>query len=320
MKILLMYSTHETGNEHIHNLQSIVPDAEIVKADNESDALKKARYADIIFGHRYLRQSLPGAERLKWVQSTVGGVDRLPLRALREMDVLLTRMTVASPVIARHAVTMAWVLTRGLPAAFSRQQKGVYDKSLTLLPMPKTSLVFGTGSIGRHIASMLRSHNIAVYGVKKTQPGSPDPDFDGLLNNTSFHSRLPDTDWIFNALPYTTETKHYFDKDLMKNLPSHGVVINVGRGETLVTSDLCELLHDERLGGAGLDVIYPKPKDRDDPVWTTPHLLITPHIAAHYPSRVADMERFCEEQLRRYVKGERLENRVNLSEKIENMP
>ena len=48
--------------------------------------------------------------------------------------------------------------------------------------------------------------------------------------------------------------------------------------------------------------------------WKTPNLIITPHVAAHYPERPRDLEKLFEHQLGRYLKNEPLENVINFEE------
>ena len=81
-KLLLMYSTHEPSAIHIETLEKLLGEGTVLLAKSENDAKKKASDVEIIFGHRYLQQVLPYAENLRWVQSTAGGIDRLPLEAL----------------------------------------------------------------------------------------------------------------------------------------------------------------------------------------------------------------------------------------------
>ena len=123
---------------------------------------------------------------------------------------------------------------------------------------------------------------------------------------------LPKADWCFLALPYTAETQNLFTADILRQLPAHAVLVNVGRGETLVTADLCQVLREGHLGGAALDVISPKPQDPGDDLWQTPRLLITPYVASHCQERSTAIEQFCEQQCQRFMAGEPLQDAVDL--------
>jgi phosphoglycerate dehydrogenase-like enzyme len=210
-------------------------------------------------------------------------------------------------------VTLAWAVTRRLPDAWHRQQLGTWNHQFEWLPFPQRAIVFGTGGIGRAIATLLNAEGIEVTGVKRTVEESSLPEFAHLYDQHSFFTALPRSDWCFLALPNTPETENLIDRKVLCSLPSHAVVVNVGRGQTLVTSDLCEVLATGHLGGAALDVIYPQPTDPKDPIWKTPRLIITPCVSARYKNRSLDEEKFCEAQLARFISGKLLLGLVDLN-------
>lgn len=315
MRILLMYSTHEPSPAHRQRLMAMQPEIEVVVARSEQEAVEQSPLAAIIFGHRYLRQCLPFAENLRWVQSTAGGVDRLPCDELARKGTILTNMTLAADTIARHAVTMAWSINRKIPDFWQQQIRGVWHQPSEWLPHPRRAIVFGMGSIGLAVAKILASDGIEVIGVKKTPIAPPLPPFTKVCDDDgSWFDELPHVDWCFLALPNTPETQNIFNKRVLSYLPAHAVLVNVGRGETLVTQDLCELLKQGHLGGAALDVVFPKPTDSQDLLWGTPRLYITPHVASHCHERASNIEKFCEQQLLRFIKNEPLSNLVKFTE------
>lgn len=311
MTILVMYSTHQPSPSHCSRLKALRADLEVVVATSEAEALAAAPRAEIILGHRYLRQCLPLATRLRWVQTTAGGVDRLPCEALAARGIVLTRTTLSAPAVARHALALAWALNRQLPEALAHQAGGVWNPSgLRLLPMPRWAMVLGLGPIGRTLAELLRAQGIRVIGVKRTPDPAAASWCDELRHAGSWREALGRIDWGFLALPLTDSTRGLFDEAALRALPRHAIVVNVGRGETLDTAALVRVLSEGHLGGAGLDVIAPMPAGRADPIWRTPRLLLTPHVGAHYAGRVQDLEAFLEEQLRRYLAHEPLQDVV----------
>jgi phosphoglycerate dehydrogenase-like enzyme len=313
MTILLMYSTHAATAGHLQRLGSLGPHLRVEVADSESDAAAKVAQADIVLGHRYLRQSLPHATRLRWVQSTAGGVDRLPLHELRSMSVRLTRCSIASPMIARHAVTLAWSLNRAIPQALDHQRQGRWSQDLRLAPLPRTTMVLGLGSIGRAVARLLKADGMQVIGVKQSTAGGTMGDCDRLIVADQWRRWLPSTDWLIAALPLTKATRGMIDESALRDLPSHAIVVNVGHGATLDTESLSRVLQTGHLQGAALDVIQPKPQSAQDPLWQTPRLLITPHVASHQPERGALIESYCERQVDRFLRGQPLEDEVDLT-------
>ena len=70
-------------------------------------------------------------------------------------------------------------------------------------------------------------------------------------------------------------------------------------------------LHDGLIKGAALDVTDPEPLPADDPLWTAPNVLITPHVSGNtdvYADRAFEVFR---ENIRRQRSGGKLVNEVN---------
>ena len=88
--------------------------------------------------------------------------------------------------------------------------------------------------------------------------------------------------------------------------------ISVGRGQTTVTADLLAALTSGQIAGAGLDVTEPEPLPADHPLWNTPRVIITPHVAATSAETFSRMQALVTENLRRYVAGEPLLSVVDI--------
>lgn len=62
-------------------------------------------------------------------------------------------------------------------------------------------------------------------------------------------------------------------------MEKHAWLVNIGRGNLVVTADLVGALQAGEIGGAALDVTDPEPLPDDHPLWTVPNVLITPHTS-----------------------------------------
>jgi len=313
--ILLMYGEHRPSKEHLLNLKKIGCDYNIIVADSEEIDPDEIDKTEIIFGHRYLRQVIPKASHLKWVQTSGGGIDRLPWKELKERDILLSRATFASNVISQHAYLLAWALIRKIPEILTLQQQKIWDPSMykKMLPWPKTAMILGFGTIGQSLAILLKAANIKVLGVKKNLDEKSKYHCDMLLDHQSWREHLQKVDMCFLALPLTDSTKGMFDLKAIQALPKHSVLVNVGRGETLDVKSLIQVMNEGHLGGAALDIIEPQPIRSDDPIWSTPRLIISPYVAARYLERFQYFEQYVEKQFRNYTMTGNIENKVDWS-------
>jgi phosphoglycerate dehydrogenase-like enzyme len=113
-------------------------------------------------------------------------------------------------------------------------------------------------------------------------------------------------DAVVNAAPLTSRTTRLFDAKFFAAMKPSAYFINVGRGKSVVTADLVAALNGRTLAGAGLDVFDPEPLPPDHPLWQMPNVIITPHVAANSDRVFGRVLLLAQENLRRYVAGERM--------------
>jgi phosphoglycerate dehydrogenase-like enzyme len=216
---------------------------------------------------------------------------------------MLTRCPIFADSVALHAFTLALATCRRIPEAVREQMSGRWSQPLDMLPPPRTAMVIGLGCIGRELCALLRRHGLHVLGVAKGLDGHGEI-CDELLTRETWRDRLKAVDLCFLAIPNTAANRHFFDAGAISALPAHAVLVNVGRGSTLDVTALLERLRKGLLGGAALDVLEHVPAAADDPLWSTPRLLITPKVSTFLPGRQERLEKFIESQVRRYLAGE----------------
>jgi phosphoglycerate dehydrogenase-like enzyme len=300
-----MYSNFVPSAAHLRRLHDAAPGREVAVCGSEADALRLAGDAEVFLGHRYLRQSVPHAPRLRWVQSTAGGLDHVVSRPLIERAVKITRCNVNADSVALHAVTLLLAMVRCLPEAVLAQARGEWAAPFAMLELPRRAAVLGMGPIGRAIAAHLQGLGVEVIGVARHADAEAARSCAQLCVDGSWRALLHSVDACMIALPLTRLTRGLVDRSALAALPDHALVVNVGRGAVLDVTALAERLHAGRLGGAALDVLD-EPPSAGDPLWTVPRLLITPKVASYHPAMQARIEAFVEAQLGRYVRGEPL--------------
>jgi phosphoglycerate dehydrogenase-like enzyme len=176
----------------------------------------------------------------------------------------------------------------------------------------KTVFVSGLGAIGTEVAK--RAHGLGMKVVATRVGGTGKPDFVDYVGQPDELLKLAKTaDVVISAVPLTAETTHMYNKDFFAVLKPTAFFINIARGGSVDTDALMAALNEGRLGGAGLDVTEPEPLPTGHPLWKSPRVLITPHIAGR--SDFPDDVRWsiAADNLRRYVAGEKIFNMVDLA-------
>jgi len=175
--------------------------------------------------------------------------------------------------------------------------------------------VMGLGVLGSDAAQKLKHIGFKVAGWSRS-PKSIDgiQCFSGDAGLSSFLAR---TDILVVLLPLTDETRGIINRKLLKGLARDGRVaapslINAGRGNLQIETELLECLDDGTLHEAVLDVFQTEPLPVTSPLWTHPRVTITPHNASvSDPVAIANA---IAAQIKRVEKGEPLLNTVSRAE------
>jgi glyoxylate/hydroxypyruvate reductase A len=141
-----------------------------------------------------------------------------------------------------------------------------------------TVSILGIGNIGAFVAEKL-----AVLGFNVKGWALSEKSIIGVKTYTGeseLGEFLNHADILINILPVTPQTEGIINKKMLAKISKGGYLINVGRGEHLIEEDLIDLLDNEHLSGALLDVFNKEPLPKDHPFWAHPKIQITPHIAS----------------------------------------
>lgn len=138
--------------------------------------------------------------------------------------------------------------------------------------------VMGTGVLGRSVLASLQQWGFPLRGWSRS-PKS-------LAGVQMFHGReelsafLHECQVVIDLLPGTPETTHLIDQDFLNALPHGAHFLNLARGAHVVEADLVAALNSGQLAAAALDVFQIEPLPAESPLWSHPHVTITPHNAA----------------------------------------
>lgn len=274
--------------------------------------------------------SLDNAPNLRWVQVTGAGIGSFPQSPVWGTDIALTHASgVAASTIAEHVMMMMLALCRRLPKMQTCQRDATWSREPSTAFIQRelrgsTVAIVGYGSIGRETARLAKAFGMRVLAVKRSPdqrvdsdyqlPGVGDPDGslpDAYFATDRLHDALAQADVVVLALPSTRATTHLIDAAALAAMPSHALLINVGRGDAVDQTALVAALQQGGIGGAALDVTTPEPLPSDSPLWQFENVIISPHVAGPGPAYVDALVTLFAENLRRYVNGEPLYNRVD---------
>ena len=268
---------------------------EFVKFVEETEILITIRFPDDL---------MQRAKNLQWIQCMISGVDFiLALPSLREGVLLTSTKGIHSPQMSELAFLFMLNLSRKYSHMLRNQEKRRWARWPQSLLFKKSVGILGVGTIGKEIARKCKAFDMVVYGVtsKKRKIECVDHSYgpDGLID---VMSRV---DYFINILPSTPLTRHMIGEREIAAMKPTAFLINIGRGDTVSEEALIRALKERKIAGAGLDVFWEEPLPEGSPFWNMDNVLITPHIGGLSDIYVDQALPVFEENLRRYLRGER---------------
>ena len=268
---------------------------------------------------------------LRWIQYHYAGTDFvLDTPLMQKPDLQITSMSGASAIQeGEYILGMLLALGHHLPELFQNQLKHDWpaDRWEKFSPKELTNSTVGLvgyGSIGREVARLLQPFGVKVLATKRdamnpmdngyTIEGHGDPEgnlFHRLYPMQAVNSMIKECDFVVVLLPLTPETRGSFGEQEIRSMKPGSYLIVASRGGIVDENALLQALNEKTIAGAVMDVFSREPLPVESPLWKLPNVILTPHVSGFSPNYKERAGMMFVENLRRYLHGETLLNRVD---------
>ena len=256
-----------TFGETVEQFQAAMPDTEALVA--QTGAVRKLFPA--------------AAPRLRMIFCTSAGLDSLaPFDWLPPGVQLLNNRGTHAAKAGEYGIMALLMLTNGMPGFATAQRDGRWTPRHGSVLRGKRVAVVGLGSLGGAVAAQARRFGMRVTGIRNR--AEPHPDCERVVTLDELDAELPGAEFLVLAPPLTAATRGLLDRRRIALLPPGAGLVNIGRGALLDQEALCDALDAGHLSGAVLDVFTPEPVPTGHRLWTTPNLVMTPHVSADDPA------------------------------------
>ncbi len=227
---------------------------------------------------------LEGLDTLKFISACSSGLNHVDLDCCRAHGIEVEGVAgYASQTVAEHAMALLLAVKRGLAGYVRDMDAGEWAKSgrrsLPIHPVGdlhglRLGLV-GSGAIGETLARIASGFGMQIMragrkGASEVQPG-----------RTPFDEVIATADVISLHCPLTPETAGLIGEIEFAAMTRRPVIINTARGALIDEAALVRALADDRIAGAGLDVVSSEPIAIDNPLNQLigdPRFILTPHV------------------------------------------
>ncbi len=223
----------------------------------------------------FLHHPIEKFTRLRYIQLTSAGLDRVPLVFISKHNIkLMNARGVYSAPMAECALSGVLQLYKQASFFQKNQRDHLWMKHKELQELTgRTVLILGCGSVGTECAKRFSAFDCKVIGIDLVVHESPY--FHEIYHLRDLNNLLRTADMIVLTLPLTEDTRHLFNESRLALCNPSAILVNIARGAIIDQKALVN--HASQLGGLVLDVFEEEPLPADSPLWDAPNAIITPH-------------------------------------------
>jgi len=286
----LMKKLEEAGHHNIEGYEQT----------REETLQNQHLYDGIVIRSRYKidREFIDAAPNLKFIARVGAGLESIDVEYARERGIQLFSAPEGNRnAVGEHSLGMLLSLFNKLNKADKEVREGLWhrEENRGVELDGKTVGLIGYGNMGKAFAKKLRGFDVDVifYDIKE---GIADDN----ARQVDYQEFFEKADVVSLHVPLTEQTEHMFNQEFISKFKKSFWFINTARGKSVVTADLVEALKEEKILGAGLDVLeYEKASFESlfsnkknvsisaaDPIpealrelMFMPHTLLSPHVA-----------------------------------------
>ncbi len=217
--------------------------------------------------------------RLRIVARNGVGYDAIDVPTLTQHGILLTNTPIpVRNAVATTALAFVLALTQRLPLKSRLVREGRWGERGnhpgTGLP-GRTLGIIGLGGIGREFVRLMQPFGMSILAADPHVDATSAAQAGARL--CSLEDLLERSDIVVVACLLNESTRRLLNADRLRLMKSTAYLINVARGPIIDEAALIDVLRNERIAGAALDVFEQEPPDPANPLLAMDSVIPTAH-------------------------------------------
>ena len=220
-----------------------------------------------------LIESLP---KLKYIMTSGMRNKSIDLEAAKKKNIIVCGTEINSNPAAEITWALILGLYRNMKQEIDNMFQGYWQTTVGFELKGKMLGLIGLGKIGTQVAKVAKAFGMEVCAWSENLNLSHANDL-GVIP-MSKEDLLKNSDIVSIHLVLGDRYKNLITKKELGMMKKTAFLINTSRGPIINENDLVEVLKDEKIAGAGLDVYEKEPLPQDHKLRFLPNALLLPHI------------------------------------------
>lgn len=267
---------------------------QLLRLHSEEEFLPYSHRADaiILWHHIHLTARILGElTKTRLIVRNGVGYDNVDIAACSAAGIAVANIPdYGTEEVADHALALTLALIRQFKPLMSDVANGNWEWRVGARCWRirgRTLGVIGCGRIGTALSMRAKALGFTVCFYDPYVPSGYEKAI-GIQRASSLEELLANSDVVSIHVPLTHETRHMIGSRELGQMKRSAYLVNTSRGPVVSSAALHEALAQDRIAGAGLDVLEDEPPGADG-LQKLPNCIVTPHSAFYSQQSLIEM-------------------------------
>lgn len=253
------------------------------------------------------RENLAILEKCKILVRLGVGVNEVDVEAATDQGIIVCNVPdYCQSETADHTMALVLGISRKMHILCGQTKNGGWDSSVASnVPRNygKIFAILGCGNTGRMVAERAQAFGMRVIAH---DPYIPDSIFksNDIKKYDSVEELLSVADFVSLHLPLTPNTREIINAKTLACMKPTAYLINISRGALINEDDLYDALVNERIAGAGLDVLCMEPPVGINKLAALENVIVTPRAAWISEEALPELRTKSAQEIALFFKGQ----------------
>lgn len=271
---------------------------EVIEACKDADALIN-QYAPIT------RRVIEQLQQCKVISRYGVGFNTIDIEAATEKGIVVGNVTdYCLDEVSNHAMALLLSGARKTTLLNNAVKNGVWNFNVAV-PIyrlkGRTLGLIGFGNIPQTVAKKAKAFDLEIVAYDPFVPKSVADDLGVQL--VSLEELCRQSDFISVHVPLNEHTEKMISHKQFGWMKKEAFIINTARGPIIDEQAMIEALQQERIAGAGLDVLETEPVNPDSPLLGMDQVILNPHAAFYSVEAEIELKRKTAENVADVLSG-----------------
>ena len=249
------------------------------------DIVHRAKEAQIILTNKtpLTKETIDALPQIRYIGVMATGYNVVDVAAAKHRGIVVTNVPAyGTASVAQTVFALLLELTQRVRlhadlvkyGAWSGQPDFSFWQGELIELAGKTLGIVGFGNIGREVATIAAAFGMKVIVATRSHTPS-----DKHIQFVDLDTLFKTSDVISLHCPLTEETKYLVNQHRLAQMKHTAILINTSRDALIDETALVDALNNNKIAGAGLDVLCVEPPPKDHPLFNAKNCVITPHYA-----------------------------------------